>query len=534
MAANAPTQRGGRQAVVIVHGMGEQRPLDALTGFVRAGLPPDVTGQRRFLSRPDIVTDSYESRRFLAPATEDRPQTEFFEYHWAHLMQGNRLADLWPTFRRLLLKPPWLVPRGLRGVWLLFWALVGVGAWALWVGPLSDLLPDLGLKAWISKLLGSAVWGAVLTFLLARVGTFLPGVLTNSFVDVVRYLDASPRSYAVRHEIRKGFVELLERLHASKYDGKFRYQRVVVVAHSLGAYIAYDGISHLWGTMNNRASKDATGAPDGLRDLEQAAARLLPRGVKKTVIREQIDDFRDAQYKLWSGLRAQGNRWLITDFVSAGTPMYFADLLYTRTRKKFEERVKRRELPTCPPQNEERSREPSATMPSFSYPWRGRRVLYGGAPFAVVRWTNLWFPCWPRWFGFFGDWFGGPLQPLFGNGILDIPVAGNGWRRRIPGFAHALYFKFPDDRTAGSVTRHLEDALALGASNLAPTDKQVSYALDLLGRNGFRTRKMNESYAELIDPRLPVPTGTVREWLRSMTRSEISSLIDDLSGRRTG
>ncbi|WP_274562439.1 hypothetical protein [Streptomyces spiramyceticus] len=515
--------------------MGEQRPLDALNGFVKSGLP---AGQRRFFSRPDIVTGSYESRRFLAPATKDRPQTEFFEYHWAHLMQGNRLSDLRPTFLRVLLKPLWLVPRGLRLLWLLFWALVAAGAWALWVWPPAELLPEEDLKSWPLKLLGvlvgTGVWSTVLTFLLTKVGKILPGVLTNSFVDVVRYLDTSPRSYQVRHEIRKGFVELLKRLHTSEYDGKLRYQRVIIVAHSLGAYIAYDGISHLWGTMNNRAYKGTTEAPDGLQDVEVAAANLPSRGSKVAPTDQQIKAFREAQYKLWSGLRARGNPWLITDFVSVGTPMYCADILYTRTRKRFEERVKRRELPTCPPQNEEGLDDAPEAPPNYSYPWRGRQVLYDGAPFAVVRWTNLWFPCWPRRFGVLGDWFGGPLQLLFGNGIRDVPIHGNGWKRHIPGFAHALYFKFPDDRSPCSVTKHLDDALALGEFHLPPTDKQVAYALKLLGQAGFRTRKMAESHAELIDPRRSVPIGSsVQEWLRSLSRSEVSCLIDDLRRRQS-
>jgi hypothetical protein len=29
---------------------------------------------------------------------------EFFEYHWSYLMTGNRLADLLPTLRRLLIR----------------------------------------------------------------------------------------------------------------------------------------------------------------------------------------------------------------------------------------------------------------------------------------------------------------------------------------------------------------------------------------------------------------------------------------------
>lgn len=165
-----------RQAVVIVHGMGEHRPLETLDTFVNAALKPGVSGRRHFYSRPDLITDSYESRVYLAPASEGssgrgRPQTEFFEYHWAHLMQDNRLADLWPTFRRMMLQRPRRVPAGLRIVWTLFWVLIVVSAsllvWA--VAALSrDIAISLRVLAFLGSVLGGALLGAFLTFVATK------------------------------------------------------------------------------------------------------------------------------------------------------------------------------------------------------------------------------------------------------------------------------------------------------------------------------------------------------------------------------
>jgi hypothetical protein len=130
------------------------------------------------------------------------------------------------------------------------------------------------------------------------------------------------------------------------------------------------------------------GCPRWPRRTRAEAATLPPPGIGAPNDAD-VAEFRRAQYRLWGGLRDQGNPWLITDFISVGTPMYFAHLLYTRDVKSFDERVKRRELPTCPPQNEERPPdEVSSTGTYFSYPWRGRQVLYDGATFAVVGWTN--------------------------------------------------------------------------------------------------------------------------------------------------
>ena len=440
-----------RQAVVIVHGMGEQRPLGTLNRFIKAALTPRTDKGKTFYSQPDRVTDSFESRRYIAPRyapddVEVHAQTEFYEYHWAHLMQGNKLGDLWPTFRRMLFRWVTRVPAGLRAVWVLFWVLLAVAVVVLTRNGWDD-----GGDV-VQTLLGTGITGTVLAYLVTRV---LPGALTNSFVDVVRYLDTSPRSYEVRREIRKGMVDLLRALH-----DKGRYDRIVVVAHSLGAYIAYDGISYLWAHVNKlHGGKNlAGGAPAGLQEVERLASDLPERPSA-----EQVDAYQDAQRALWLGLREQGNPWRITDFVSVGTPMYFADDLYTRNRGEFDERVKRWEFATCPPQAEGGGPWNNVNRTPLWFSWLNgrRRVLYHGAPFAVVRWTNMWFPA---RFGVLGDWFGGPLAPLFGWGIKDVPLTGNGRKPRIPAAAHTMYFSFPDDRGPASVTTALQRAMDLAST----------------------------------------------------------------------
>jgi hypothetical protein len=463
-----------RQAVVIVHGMGEHRPLDTLNGFINAGLPPiaGVEREDQYYSRPDEVTDSFEERRYLAPRRPQQPpytndpetyaQTEFFEYHWAHLMQGNKFSDLWPAFTHMLLRTPRTVPNGLLVVWALFWILIAVGIWFFVWGPGKAIeVTGSPVDAIVRVILGTGLVGTVATFLIV---TVLGGWLTSSFVDVVRYLDTSPRSYAVRHDIRKGILDQLRALHES---GK--YQRIIIVAHSLGSYIAHDAITFLWGTMNNRHAGApgpgmGTEIPAGLEEVEQTASALADdweRDPQRVPDSAKQAAFWSAQRTLWRGIRENGNPWLITDLITLGSPMYFADRLYTSNIDKFRRRVGLTEFPTCPPQS-----DPAAynnihdTKRFYSYRTAtGRRVLYHGAPFAVVRWTNMWFPA---HLSFFGDWFGGRLSPLYGPGIRDIELAGN--RRRwtwFPAVAHAKYFSFPNDLSSGSVTRFLQDAMDL-------------------------------------------------------------------------
>jgi hypothetical protein len=479
-AARPPPEPTIRQAVVVVHGMGEHRPLDTLNNFIAAGIAP-VEGlelKEQYYSRPDEVTDSFEERRYLAPRQPTRPtrdcpevyaQTEFFEYHWAHLMQGNRLLDLLPAMLRLLLRRPSTVPEGLRVVWWAIWIAVGIAVWAFTLGPWNQLeVTDSPFADVVRLVLGTGLVATAVTFLLVEV---LGGWATSSFVDVIRYLDTSPRSYAVRHDIRKGIIDQLQELHDSG-----RYNRIIIVAHSLGSYIAYDAITFLWGTMNTRHAgrpgpTTGTEVPAGLDDLERAASDLAvgwERDRHSPPDAEQLEVFRDAQRALWRGLRQNGNPWLITDLITLGSPMYFADRLYTRTYDQFCQRVEATEFPTCPPLSDGADyNKIHNTRRFYSYEDRRyrRRVLYHGAPFAVVRWTNMWFPA---HLSFFGDWFGGPLAPLYGAGIMDIRLRNEGFWPRLwslfPAVAHARYFSYPKDDSRNSATSQLRDTMELASS----------------------------------------------------------------------
>jgi hypothetical protein len=207
-------------------------------------------------------------------------------------------------------------------------------------------------------------------------------------------------------------------------------------------------------------------SPRGLRELEQAASNLDGAG--------DIEAFRAAQRELWLGLRERGNPWLITDFVSLGSPMYFAEQLYTKNRRQFDERVDRRELPTCPPRPEPADGN-NINKTRLWYSWNngGVRDLYHGAPFAVVRWTNLWFP---SRLGVFGDWFGGPLAPLFGAGIKDLAVTGNRPKRLIPGYAHALYFRLDGSQDADTVRYGLREAIDLASTSWLTVTLHLAHA----------------------------------------------------------
>lgn len=444
-----------RQAVVIVHGMGEQKPLDMLNRLIDAAIPGTtkvVPGSDLpvYYSRPVSESDSYEARVYLARETDKYPQTELYEYHWSHMMQGNKLSDLWETFHRMLFTPVWAVPSGLRVIWVLFWALIIYVVWLIAGGKLA--LGTLDIPTLVTMIAGGGAIAGVMTWTLTKL---IPGKITASFVDVVRYLDTSPRSYTVRKNIRKGMIDFLESLH--KLD---RYERIIVVAHSLGAYVAYDGISYLWTRMNQDHVEPL---PEGEKDTRK---KKIDKKVLKAFEKEaellrndskrNPELYRPLQRELFNAYRNAGSPWLISDFVTAGTPMYMAEKLITKDEAAFLVRKERRDIAVCPPLQDLPGKKEKTP---YSYPYKGGDVLYHSAPFAVVRWSNMWFPA---HIGFFGDWFVGPLKRLFGNGIKDHPLQKNGWKRFLPAWARTLYFTFPDDeKTKGAVTQVLHEFMEL-------------------------------------------------------------------------
>jgi hypothetical protein len=252
------------QAIVIIHGMGDQRPMDFLRGFVGAAVPP---GQQ-FFSQPDPLSESLELRRFRVLTSDTRPPTYLYEYYWAHHMQGSELRHLWPLVKRVFLSWPWRVGGSLQfvywSVWILtlylalrFVAFLGTQAVAS-SKSVSDFVTDFGFGP-----LGTTV--AVL--LLGAVQSFL----VHYFGDVARYLDPKPHNIAIRQAIRSEALGLLEKVSD-------RHDRVIVVAHSLGSIVALDVLGHLWSKLLLPALRD-TRRPARARPGREAwsSARLGPK-----------------------------------------------------------------------------------------------------------------------------------------------------------------------------------------------------------------------------------------------------------------
>lgn len=404
-----------RQAVLVIHGIGEQVPGKTVRDLVQAAAEPKERATVR--SKPDRISETFELRRWQLRGSRTRPITDFFEVYWADKVRDTTIGQVVGWLRRLLLRPPSSIPRRLRPVWWTVWLSLALGAVVA-----VSFVPPLEIEGvrWVS-LAGSILLGAI------------SGFAVNSLGDAARYLWPHPANVAVRDRIRSNGVNLLAALHDSG-----RYHRIIVLGHSLGSVIAHDIVSQYWIATHQSHSNPLSVLNRQAADL----ADLLKDGSPRPP-----DDMAGSPWSVWGEMRRNTQPWLITDLVTAGSPLAHAALLLADSPAELEGMFLRRELAACPPR-------PTDDV------WFNRDYIDGlarrrtfrywahNAPFAVTRWTNLYYEV---TFGFFGDLVGGPLADVFGPWVDDRPVTwgADRWRGHTL-LAHTLYWRIPKTTKEGS------------------------------------------------------------------------------------
>lgn len=332
--------------------------------------------------------------------------------------------------------------QGLRAFWralvislLLF--VIFIAADRLWHHE-STMVATI-IKAWVWGLTSPwsvAAASAVIGLYLIVNATFLQPYLG----DAARYFRNSPGNVAVRRAIRKEAVDTLERLHTSG-----QYDRIVVVAHSLGTVVAYDMLRAYFSRITRELP------PSGQLGQDFAAidgASWQPDDAKAS-IEEKKNLRRKARATIakMTDVAAAGGykNWLVTDFVTLGSALTHAYYLMcldkkdavqdeeieadvkkrlvsgsnvdveTGLKRDFVRRVREREFPTCPPKRLDQD-----GLLTFDNPKTGDRRIHNGALFGLTRWSNIYFP---RLQIFWGDAIGGALSPIFGHHVLDLEVS---------------------------------------------------------------------------------------------------------------
>ena len=253
------------------------------------------------------------------------------------------------------------------------------------------------------------------------------------------------------------------------------------------AILAYDLISYFWSfRQESHTVEQGTQEFAALCELEETSAELSdqPPGPADQKL---VNRFLKTQQALSHLLRlrpkpAEGKsdtRWLITDLVTLGSPLTHAEFLLANSTEDLGKRKTGREFPTSPPVREDLDdsllqQAQAAGLPvkperpqlfSFALGPDGRYwQLHHGAPYAVVRWTNIFDPARNI---FRGDIISGPLAPVFGPGIVDIDL--REVRGQSQGFTHTKYWDL--ENSAETVPPHIIELRK--ALNLAGQCREV-------------------------------------------------------------
>lgn len=481
-----------RQAVLVIHGMGEQVPLETMRSFVETVYQrdgelgattvddPDLGTVNQVWAVPDTATGSAELRKISTqPRTNDRLRTDFYEFYWADIMQGTPIEAVYAWVRGLILRSPWAVPRSVR-VWVAFFALwaisiafilntlatldptsamansmlAGTSAWLagnrMWVGlvilgfgllvlavrfagarklarvrvgvPLALIGGGLLLLFAPAETLGSVkVWSGLFAIVSAAL---LGGIIAPYVGDVVRYVRATPATVEKRQQVRKRGLELLRALHekVDRSGGEERpyYERIIVVAHSLGTIIAYDLIQLYWQAEGPSHLRPAVaGVKQPLEQIDEAVRDWwsTPPETRKPF---DLAAYQKQQSLMFEAMVLGGIKFRISDFITVGAALGHAEFLLKDDRAALEREFEERGLSSAPPR-------PDRPSPKASYMLgRSGPFAHFAAPFSAVRWTNLYDL---HWFPLCGDIVSGPLQPVFGPGIeeYDVKIRRPGW-----------------------------------------------------------------------------------------------------------
>jgi hypothetical protein len=399
-----------KQAVVVIHGVGEQIPMETLRNMVSSILDERKNpNYPKFHNKPDHMSSGYEQRMLRSLKEGRRPTTDFFEFYWAHHMRNSKLSQVYMWIARLAFRWPWNIPKALLPAYLLLWGGFLLISYLFITGAMGAAASESFLTGLVTQ---KPLYASVFVALIQALFSY---ILLGYVADAARYLTPSPNNIEQRNKIRHEGLELLKNLHESK-----KYSRIIIVGHSLGSVIGYDLIRLLWEDLRNPQGA----GHDDLEELELFDARqkeiLSP--INDGTVGDKIDAFQKLQYDLFRAMRSPelDTPWLISDFVTLGSPLAHGMLLMAKNKVDFAARINEYEFPINPPltnhdglfyeKNIEVEKDGEKVVVS-------RKVPHHGAPFACTRWANIYFK---YKLVLFGDFIGGSVRDIFGQGIKDI------------------------------------------------------------------------------------------------------------------
>lgn len=244
------------RAVIVVHGIGAQKPYDTLNdlaGGLRFAYPDsfiDWENISKYPFPPGAAPPNLPAVRVFLDQTRDPASAvDLFEGYWADLSQGrvpvgSTLTWLGKAMGRLRGKILYNLPFGRRGTgfpWGVLWAyciLVGAAvagvaglqrAFTFWLGGAGETPVDTGAVFYTVMFVLALVW----------LIQYLSDYVSDVQVYVAHRADAPGNVYVVKEEITDRVVAAIRAAQALGYD------EISVVGHSLGTVVAYRAVNRV-------------------------------------------------------------------------------------------------------------------------------------------------------------------------------------------------------------------------------------------------------------------------------------------------
>lgn len=379
-------------AVLFIHGIGEQKPMDTLRGFVRAvkNCLEKYDDREKYISlrnKPDYISGNNETRILRLPKTRKRKRIDFYEFYWANMMKDTQTSYLVSWLIKLIFQNPKKIPKNLRKVWCTIWGILFI----------SILISAYYAAHKLSLVLIPAILLTGIGLIFPIIKIIFKNILTQYVGDAGRYFMPSPPNIDVRYQIRKRGLELLREL-----QDKDRYSRIIVVGHSLGSVIGYDLLRLLWPEYNE--IQEAATTDEAFDDfIEQINS--LATGKEKFDIKK----YQELQSKCLKEQNKLGQKWIISDFITIGSPLLYLNYLTTQDVD-LKTSIVEREFPSCPPIADENKKQDNENYNIYYINNNnGVKTLHHAGLFALTRWTNIYFD---------KDPIGGPAKDIFKNYVM--------------------------------------------------------------------------------------------------------------------
>lgn len=434
-----------RVAVIVIHGIGEQSPMGTMSDLCKSIIAYEESknwmdrGQNYF-SAPDDSLNSFELNKWIVKESTDKKRsiTDFYEYYWAHYMDNNSWRHITGWLLKHVLKkhPP-------RIIGILIWAALVLTIIASLSYLVFSLLEFFKCTGDLKIPLGGSILG-----LLLFVFGYLSKPVINYLADAVRYFDPKPYNIAKREKIRRQGVELLESL--SKSD---KYDRIVVVGHSLGSVVGYDILRLFWSKHSDYyklKDSDLEEYHKIYNEFEEYSKKLrkaISKSKEYLSIVEQleglVESYQAQQFKLFKQLnkksrpQKEGSNylpWKVSDFITLGSPLSQSKFFLANNRDKtYWEKTEERTIVCNPP-----IRDLESKGVTFNYPPGSDPRFHHGSIFAMTRWTNIYH---------LGDYIGGPIDKIVGLGTKNICVKSKSFFNNIYLLMHTSYWATKIKRT---------------------------------------------------------------------------------------